>query len=289
MKPFSRALPAALLAALLAALALILLLGAPLTAVAETTPQGGTHMDLTYDLRLSEEGTAYYISSSLGSDENDGLSEATPWKSFAHIEAMNLKPGDRVLLRRGDIWHERLTIRGSGRKDAWIFVGSYGDTADPKPEISLQNKRDDIALLATDISVGGQNGFGLNYIPVRDLDPRLDYYTPVIITNEAMIAGHPDTVRAFLAATCRGYMDAIADPAGCAAILNKYAPDYAPEFLTLSQEYLAGKYMEDADRWGEMKQSVWDDYTDFMVEYGLLDAPIDAGELYTNAFLPEAE
>lgn len=169
MKPFSRALPAALLAALLAALALILLLGAPLTAVAETTPQGGTHMDPTYDLRLSEEGTAYYISSSLGSDENDGLSEATPWKSFAHIEAMNLKPGDRVLLRRGDVWHERLTIRGSGRKDAWIFVGSYGDTADPKPEISLQNKRDDIALLATDISVGGQNGFGLSYIWIDDL------------------------------------------------------------------------------------------------------------------------
>lgn len=166
MRPFLRALLAALLAALLS---LILLLGAPLTAVAETQPQGGNHMDPTYDLRLSEEGTAYYISSSLGSDENDGLSEATPWKSFAHIEAMDLKPGDRVLLRRGDIWHERLTIRGSGRKDAWIFVGSYGDTADPKPEISLQNKRDDIALLATDISVGGQNGFGLNYIWIDDL------------------------------------------------------------------------------------------------------------------------
>ena len=126
-------------------------------------------MDPTYDLRLSDEGTAYYISSSLGSDENDGLSEATPWKSFAHIEKMDLKPGDRVLLRRGDLWHERLTVRGSGRKDAWIFIGSYGDTADPKPEISLQNKKDDIALLATDISVGGQNGFGLSYIWIDNL------------------------------------------------------------------------------------------------------------------------
>ena len=154
---------------LTALLSLILLLGAPLTAVAETTPQGGNHMDPTYDLRLSDEGTAYYISSSLGNDQNDGLSEATPWKSFAHIESIDLKPGDRVLLRRGDIWRERLTIRGSGRKDAWIFVGSYGDTADPKPEISLQNKRDDIALLATDISVGGQNGFGLNYIWIDNL------------------------------------------------------------------------------------------------------------------------
>ena len=72
-------------------------------------------------------------------------------------------------------------------------------------------------------------------------------------------------------------------------VLNKYAPDYTPEFLALSQEYLADKYMEDTDRWGEMKQGVWDGYTDFMVEAGLLEAPIDASELFTNDFLPEAE
>lgn len=142
---------------------------------------------------------------------------------------------------------------------------------------------------AWDMVICQLNGFELNYIPVRDLDPRLDYYTPVIITNEDMIANHPDTVRAFLEATCRGYMDAIADPDGCAAILNRYAPDYAPEMLAISQEYLAGKFMEDTDRWGEMKQSVWDGYTDFMVEAGLLDAPIDANDLFTNDFLPEAK
>ena len=133
------------------------------------------------------------------------------------------------------------------------------------------------------------NGFELNYIPVRELDERLDYYTPVIITNEDMIANHPDTVRAFLEATRRGYLDAIADPAACAEVLNKYAPDYTLEMLTISQEYLADKFMEDTDRWGEMRESVWDNYTDFMVEYGLLETPIDASELYTNEFLPEAE
>ena len=133
------------------------------------------------------------------------------------------------------------------------------------------------------------NNFELNYISVRDLDPRLDYYTPVIITNEDMIANHPDVVRRFLSATRRGYMDAIADPDGCAEVLNKYAPDYALEFLTTSQEYLADKYMQDTNRWGEMKQSVWDGYTDFMVQYGMLEAPIDADQLYTNEFLPEAE
>ncbi len=152
-----------------ALLSIILLLGAPVATMAESTTHGGMNMDLTYDYRLSEEGTAYYISSSLGSDQNDGKSEDTPWKSFTHIKSMNLKPGDRVLLRRGDVWHERLTIRGKGRADAWIFVGSYGDVASPKPEISLQNGRNDIAILATDISVRAKNGFGLDYIWIDNI------------------------------------------------------------------------------------------------------------------------
>lgn len=133
------------------------------------------------------------------------------------------------------------------------------------------------------------NGFELNYLPVRELDARLDYYTPVIITNEDMIANHPDVVRRFLSATRRGYMDAIADPDGCAEVLNKFAPDYTPEMLKKSQEYLADKYMEDTNRWGEMKQSVWDNYTEFMLEYKLIPEMIDADLLYTNEFLPEAE
>lgn len=63
------------------------------------------------------------------------------------------------------------------------------------------------------------NGFEIRYMPLRDLDERLDYYTPVLITNEDMIENHPETVSAFLAATSNGYQDAIADPDGSAKIL----------------------------------------------------------------------
>lgn len=133
-------------------------------------PEKPKSEDITKDLRLSEyEGTFYYISSSLGDDLNDGLSEDTPWQSFENLYEIDLEAGDRVLLRRGDVWHERLTVRGSGSEDAWIFVGAYGDVADAKPEISLENKKDDIAILATDISVGGKNGFGLNYIWIDNI------------------------------------------------------------------------------------------------------------------------
>ncbi|MBQ8408123.1 MAG: hypothetical protein IJY39_04595 [Clostridia bacterium] len=152
-----------------AIMATFLILGTMLSVLATDETKEVRAVDITADFRLSDEGTAYYISSSKGNDENDGLSEDSPWKSFAHLYNMDLKPGDRVLLKRGDVWNERLTLRGNGREDAWIFVGSYGDLQQPKPEISLQNGRHDIGILVTDISVGGKSGFGLNYVWIDNL------------------------------------------------------------------------------------------------------------------------
>ena len=131
------------------------------------------------------------------------------------------------------------------------------------------------------------NDFPINYVEVRDLDERLDYYTPVIIANDQTLEERPEMTKKFLEATAKGYKDAIENPKECAKILQKYAPDYSLEMLEMSQEYLAEKYMEDTDRWGEMKDSVWDNYTDFMLEYGVIKQPIEASQCYTNEFLPE--
>lgn len=131
------------------------------------------------------------------------------------------------------------------------------------------------------------NDFPINYMELRQLDERLDYYTPVIIANESTLEQKPDMVRKFLAATEKGYRYAIENPDESAKILQKYAPDYSLEMLTMSQEYLAGKYVEDTERWGEMKDEVWDNYTDFMAEYGVIERPIPASDCYTNEFLPE--
>lgn len=129
------------------------------------------------------------------------------------------------------------------------------------------------------------NDFPIRYMELRQLDPRLDYYTPVIITNQAMIDNDPETVKKFLEATEKGYEYAIANPEDSAKILHSYAPDYDLEMLTISQNYLADKYKEDAAQWGIMKDEVWDNYTDFMVEYGVIKEAIPAAECYTNEFL----
>ena len=131
------------------------------------------------------------------------------------------------------------------------------------------------------------NDFPINYMELRQLDERLDYYTPVVIANEDTLKNKPEMVKKFLAATEKGYRYAIEHPDESAEILHKYAPDYSLDMLKMSQEYLSGKYMEDTDRWGEMKDSVWDNYTDFMAEYGVIDHKIPAADCYTNEFLPE--
>lgn len=131
------------------------------------------------------------------------------------------------------------------------------------------------------------NDFPINYMELRQLDKRLDYYTPVIIASEDTLKNKPEMTKKFLEATAKGYRYAIEHPKESAEILHKYALDYSLEMLTMSQEYLAGKYMEDTKRWGEMKDSVWDNYTDFLVEYGVIEEDIPADQCYTNEFLPQ--
>lgn len=128
-------------------------------------------------------------------------------------------------------------------------------------------------------------GFELNYIALSDFDERLDYYTPVIIANNSIIEQDPQTVEKFMDATKKGYEFAIENPDESAEILHQYAPDYELEFLKKSQAFLSEQYSKDSDTWGLMKDSVWDNYTDFMFENGLIDEKIPASAQYTNEFI----
>lgn len=134
-----------------------------------------------------------------------------------------------------------------------------------------------------------REGIDVNYIELRELDPRLDYYTPVIVANNETLKNDPDMVKKFMAATTKGYEYAIQNPDDAATILHKYADTYDLEMLKESQEYLAEKYSEDSETWGTMKSSVWDNYTDFMMEYGLINKRVEASECYTNEFLPNGD
>ncbi|RFU70786.1 ABC transporter substrate-binding protein [Peribacillus saganii] len=130
-------------------------------------------------------------------------------------------------------------------------------------------------------------GEKINMVNLTDYSQKLDYYTPVITTNEKMIAENPDTIKSFVTAVSKGYQYAIDNPADSADILLEAVPDLDAELVKRSQEWLSPKYQDDASRWGEQKLEVWDNYATWMHDNGLLDKQLDAKKAFTNEFLPE--
>ncbi len=70
-------------------------------------------------------GTIYYISAN-GRDANDGLSSDRPIRSLDKLNSLNLKKGDGVLFRRGDLW------RGTVSTRAGVIYSAYGKGEKPK-------------------------------------------------------------------------------------------------------------------------------------------------------------
>ncbi|MEW9109878.1 MAG: ABC transporter substrate-binding protein [Cytobacillus gottheilii] len=130
-------------------------------------------------------------------------------------------------------------------------------------------------------------GIDLNMIYPTDYSENLDYYTPVLATNEDMISSNPEMVEAFLEGASKGYEYVIENPAEAADILIEAVPDLDPELVKKSQEWLAPRYQDDADQWGVQKLEVWENYGNWMFENGLLDGELDAEKAFTNEYLPK--
>jgi len=73
----------------------------------------------------------YDISSSTGDDSNDGKSPESPWKTIGRVNTAQLKPGDCVLFRRGDVWRGQL-IPVSGDPSGSVTYSAYGKGAKPR-------------------------------------------------------------------------------------------------------------------------------------------------------------
>lgn len=84
---------------------------------------------ITPEAAHAAEGTTYYISSSEGNDNNDGLSASKPWKSLEKVIAAAKHPGDTFLFKAGDVWNGSLKMKNiSGSPDAPIVFDKYGST-----------------------------------------------------------------------------------------------------------------------------------------------------------------
>ena len=134
-----------------------------------------------------------------------------------------------------------------------------------------------------------RRGIALNYIPLKDLDPVFDYYTPVIVTNEKTAQADPELVKSFMAAVSKGYRYCIENSSSAADILIKAVPELAAnaEQVKLSMAYLKDQYQAEAPRWGEQRLEVWQRFVDWMFNKRMLMTGMKADQMFTNRFLPE--
>lgn len=79
----------------------------------------------------------YYVDAERGRDDQSGTSEALAWQTLARVKTAQLKPGDTVRFKCGQVWRGSLSVQ-PGTKGAPVTYTSYpgtGEHADWKPRI----------------------------------------------------------------------------------------------------------------------------------------------------------
>ena len=188
----------------------------------------------------------------------------SPFEEPTLRELMRCDGGDYSALEVVDIgFSDSLALLDQEQIDlAWIFTGWQGVQA------AMQGIELEVVMM----------GDWLSCIP--------DYYTPIIIAAESTIEEQPEVVGAFLEAVSRGFEFAIDNPAAAADILTEAVPELDKQLVHDSQAWLSPRYRSDAARWGEQDLAVWQAYSQWMADHGILSGPIQAELAFTNEFLP---
>ncbi len=121
-------------------------------------------------------GKRIYVSSSLGSDSNDGLSPEKPLKTLDAAYRLCAN-GDAVLLRRGDLWREPMTARHG------VTYTAYGEGEKPTIYGSPENGADPEKWLLVYSDDSGKKVWQYKNVGMRDIGTMViregdrEYYT----------------------------------------------------------------------------------------------------------------
>ena len=214
--------------------------------------------------------------SGFASRTDSGVETPADWEGlrYGSFGSPFEEPTLRVLMECAGGDFEELEIVDTGFSDplallaenqtdlAWIFYGWQGVQAE-------------------------QAGIDLSVVMMEDWFSCIpDYYTPVLVASEVTLEERPELVRSFLDAVSTGYSFAVENPEDAAQILLAAAPELDAELVQASQTWISPRYQADASRWGAQELSVWEEYSQWMVEHGILAQPIDAGQAFSAEYLP---
>lgn len=134
------------------------------------------------------------------------------------------------------------------------------------------------------------SGVPCDYWAFASLGSELDYYTPVILANNDFLRNEPETAKAFLAATAKGYAYAIEHPQEAADLLiagdTTGSLNGSRELVAASQEWLSARYTAGETAWGRFDPERWNSFYSWLYSNGLTARDL-SGTGFTNDYLPE--
>ena len=138
------------------------------------------------------------------------------------------------------------------------------------------------ALRASEIE-----GAGVNLLRFDDnFDCIPNWYTPLFITSEDVIAADPDLVRAFMRATVRGYELAMDDPGAASDAMLTEVTEMDEPLLRAAADYYSTRFTVDDQPFGTQDTATWEDFEAFLLDAGLLESEVPIDETFTNDYLP---
>lgn len=132
-----------------------------------------------------------------------------------------------------------------------------------------------------------QAGLKTNFFLFKDINPTLDFYTPVLASSNSFLKENPEIAKKFLKATAKGYEYAISNPEDAVNLLVKSVPETNKELALKGQMYLKDQYKAEVKEWGKIDQKRWDSFYTWMYDNKVLTKKIAPGQGFTNDYLPE--
>jgi NitT/TauT family transport system substrate-binding protein len=107
-----------------------------------------------------------------------------------------------------------------------------------------------------------------------------------IITNEKTLQENPELARAFARAFLKGLADTLADPDAALDICRKYVEGLDENEATQRAVLEASLRYWQGEPLGMSDPEAWQTTADVMLDAGLLSTAVDAGQAFTNDYLP---
>lgn len=111
------------------------------------------------------------------------------------------------------------------------------------------------------------------------------YPEQLVITREDLIARNPVLIRNFIAATARGYAEAVATPQQAVDAFHPVI-SYFPRWLLDDSQRVTAPTWEIGEGWGQHRADPFDQYAQWLQQSRLLSGSAPIHHAYTNEFLP---